>query len=424
MPVLAQAGPRRPHTVARLAWSLWALAMTLLAVAVPLWLANHAVLVSRFGATEDFAPHVFLVPGYATVGAVIAARRRSRVGWLFLGFGLVAAWLSFASAYFMRGAVVAPGSLPAARLAGWIGPVLWPCSYLLLALGLLLFPDGRLPSPRWRPVALTLGIMWGSLIIYFALEPATSTVHGVAYTNPLGIQALGDPAWRAVANGAGALSQAALAAAALAPLVRFRRADQLQRQQLKWFAFVVGSCVASVVVALAVSGFLPTVAGTLITVAFVGVLVGLPVAVGLAILRYRLYDIDRLINRTLVYSTLTAVLGLGYAGTVLALGQLFGGVGERTPSWVVAGATLATAAMFQPVRHRIQAVVDRRFNRRKYDAAKTVEAFSVRLRDEVDLDALSAELLAVVHQSMQPTAASLWLQPSARSGREAAKKAD
>jgi hypothetical protein len=136
----------------------------------------------------------------------------------------------------------------------------------------------------------------------------------------------------------------------------------------------------------------------------------IPVAIGLAVLKYRLYDIDRIISRTLVYALLTAVLAGLYA--VLVLGQLFGGIGARPPSWAVAGATLAVAALFQPARRRIQAVVDRRFNRRKYNAAKTVEAFSARLRDEVDLDMLSAELLMVVDQTMQPTTASLWLQPS------------
>jgi uncharacterized membrane protein YbhN (UPF0104 family) len=140
--------------------------------------------------------------------------------------------------------------------------------------------------------------------------------------------------------------------------------------------------------------------------------VGLPAAVGLAILRYRLYDIDRLINRAVVYATLTAVLGLGYAGAVLAFGQLFGGVGERTPSWAVAGATLAVAAVFQPARRRIQQVVDRRFNRRKYNTAKTIQAFSSRLRDQLDLDTLSAELVAVVDQTMEPTRVSFWLRPS------------
>jgi hypothetical protein len=138
----------------------------------------------------------------------------------------------------------------------------------------------------------------------------------------------------------------------------------------------------------------------------------IPIAIGIAILRYRLYDIDRIINRTLVYGLLTTLLGGVYAAMVVVLGQLFGGVGGDPPSWAVAGATLAVAALFQPARHRIQAVVDRRFNRRKYDATKTVEAFTIRLRDEVDLDTLSAELLAVANQTMQPTVAWLWLRPS------------
>jgi uncharacterized membrane protein YbhN (UPF0104 family) len=139
----------------------------------------------------------------------------------------------------------------------------------------------------------------------------------------------------------------------------------------------------------------------------------LPAAIAIAIRRYRLYDIDRILNRTLVYGLLSAILGLSYAGIVLLLGQLAGGVTGDPPSWAVAGATLAVAALFQPARRRIQQVVDRRFNRRKFDAANTVEAFSVRLRDEVDLDALTAELLVVVDQTIQPTRASLWLRPSA-----------
>jgi MFS family permease len=170
--------------------------------------------------------------------------------------------------------------------------------------------------------------------------------------------------------------------------------------------------IVSVLLAAALVGVLPIVATALALVPVAGVVVGLPAAVGLAILRYRLYDIDRLINRTLVYATLTAVLGVGYAGAVLALGQLFGGVGERTPSWAVAGATLAVAALFQPARRRIQRAVDRRFNRSKYNTARTIQAFSTRLRDQIDLDTLSSELLAVVDQTMEPTRVSLWLRPS------------
>jgi hypothetical protein len=214
-----------------------------------------------------------------------------------------------------------------------------------------------------------------------------------------------------VGTGIVAVAVAGLAVVALAPLVRFRRAGPVQRQQLKWFAFVVGGCIASELAAVALHSVLPVVAGWLVAVASAGVVMGLPIAVGLAILRYRLYDIDRLISRALVYASLTVILGLCYGGLVLALGQLFGRVGERTPSWAVAGATLTVAALFQPARRRIQQAVDRRFNRGKYNAGKTIEAFSTRLRDQVDLDTLSTELLAVVGQTMEPTRVSLWLRP-------------
>jgi hypothetical protein len=395
------------RTAARVAWSLWGLAVVLEVAAIGLWLANHAILVSRF-----FDPHVFVVPGYATVGAVIAARRRNRIGWLLLAFGLASALLVLAESYFVRGAMVTPGSLPAVGVVGWFSLVLWPSGFLLLCLLWLLFPDGRLPSPRWRPVALALVVSWSAVILSNAFAPGTTTQLGVRFTNPMGIAVLGHPGWKAVAQGAAVIAVVTLGAAALAPLLRFRRADLVQRQQLKWFAFVIGICATSALVANALIGVLPVVATVLWGVVYAGVVVGLPAAMGLAILRYRLYDIDRLINRAMVYATLTAVLGLGYAAAVLVLGQLFGRVGERTPSWAVAGATLTVAALFRPARRRIQQVVDRRFNRRKYNTAKIVQAFSAQLRDEVDLDALSAELLAVVDQTIQPTRASLWLRPS------------
>ena len=198
---------------------------------------------------------------------------------------------------------------------------------------------------------------------------------------------------------------AALFAAAGSLLLRWRRARGVERQQLKWLAY---AAVMLVVVTIA-SSWLPD---TLSIVMSTSMTLLFPVATGIAVVRYRLYDIDRLINRTLVYGLLTALLGAVYAGTVLVLGQVFGGVGGNPPSWAVAGATLAVAALFQPARRRIQAVVDRRFNRRRYDAARTVDGFSARLRDEVDLDTLSAELLAVVDQTMQPTTASVWLRPT------------
>jgi hypothetical protein len=187
-------------------------------------------------------------------------------------------------------------------------------------------------------------------------------------------------------------------------VLRFRRSRGEERQQLKWFTY------AGALVPLAVAGdALPAPVGDLL---FAVPVVFLPVATGTAILRYRLYEIDGLINRTLVYGLLTALLGGVYGGAVLVLGQVFGGVGRDPPSWAVAGATLAAAALFQPARRRIQAAVDGRFNRRKYNTTKTIEAFSTRLRDQVDLDTLSTEVLAVVDQTMEPTRVSLWLRPS------------
>jgi hypothetical protein len=185
----------------------------------------------------------------------------------------------------------------------------------------------------------------------------------------------------------------------------------VERQQLKWFVFAgaVTPIAWWALDQLGAHGVQLGTAGVLV----VPVAAAVPAAAGIAIVRYRLYDIDRLLNRTLVYGLLTALLGAAYTGAVLLLGQLFGGINAEAPGWAVAGATLAVAALFRPARHRIQAAVDRRFNRRRYDAAKMVEAFSARLREEVDLDTLSSELLAVADQAMQPTTVSLWLRPAA-----------
>jgi hypothetical protein len=251
-------------------------------------------------------------------------------------------------------------------------------------------------------------VAWGASILLNALGPSEG--------NPLSVAALQRPAGQLLALLVNGAALAGLVISAAAPFLRFRRAGYQQRQQLKWVAFTVAVSVLSVLVSLGLGQLFP---GVLVIVllgllGLLGMLVGLPLAVAVAILRHRLYDIDRVINRTLVYGLLTALLAGIYAGVVLVLGQLFGRIGETASSWVVAAATLAVAALFQPARRRIQAVVDRRFNRRKYNAAKTVEAFSTRLRDEVDLDTLSTELLAVLDETVQPARASLWLRPPAQ----------
>jgi hypothetical protein len=221
--------------------------------------------------------------------------------------------------------------------------------------------------------------------------------------NPVVYLPQAKPLFELFRNLAGLCSLAGIAGAIAALVVRFRRSRGIERQQLKWFAYAA---------ALAplpgfAYEFAPSIFGLLSTLIFPLV----PISVGVAILRYRLYEIDRIINRTLVYGLLTVVLGLCYAAGSLVF-VLVAGVGSDPPSWLVAGATLAAAAIFRPARRRIQAAVDRRFNRRKYNAAQTIQAFSTRLRDQVDLDTLATELLAVVNQTMQPTQVSVWLRPS------------
>jgi hypothetical protein len=357
---------------------------------------------------RDAASQIMLGLGFTAfmaVGALIVAYRPSNaIGWVFSAIALLAFTGQLASEYAIYAYVTRPGSLPSAILAAWYSS--WPW-YLVLALALvflpLLFPTGRLLSPRWRSVAWLAGAATAALTALGALRADLNTVSDQVIANPIGIAAVDNPEESTV-GAALFILLIALAAAALASLViRFRRSRGVERQQLKWFTY------AGALLPLAVVGdFLPAPVGNLL---FAVPVVFLPVAAGIAILRYRLYDIDRLINRTLVYGLLTALLAGVYAGVVLVLGQVFGGVGRDPPSWAVAGATLTVAALFQPARRRIQAVVDRRFNRRKYDAARTVEAFSLRLRDEVDLDALAGELLAVADQTMQPKHASLWLRP-------------
>jgi hypothetical protein len=390
------------RSIGRLAWSLWALAMVLEGAAIWLWLGNHAL------GGGYFTPQVFIVPGFTTVGALIVARRGNMVGWLFVGLGLLAALHALAMAYAQRDTLIGPGSLPAGSLAGVLAGGLWPLNYLLFGVILLVFPDGRLPSPRWRPAARFFLVLWGLAIVFNALTPSDE--------NTLSVPALARPPWQLLTLVLSAGTLIALVVAAAAPFVRFRRAAYQQRQQLKWVAFIVAVSVVSVLASLGLSHLFPGVEVLVFlgALGLFGAVVGIPVAVAMAILRHRLYDIDRLINRTLVYGVLTTILGLSYASAVLVLGEVFGGMGAEPPTWAVAGATLAVAAVFRPARRRIQAAVDRRFNRRKYNAAKTIETFSARLRDELDPDALVAEVVAVVDHTMEPSARSLWLRSHTR----------
>jgi hypothetical protein len=382
---------------ARVAWGLLGLGLLGNTAGLALGVAN------RQGAEHSDELLLWVVfAAYLVVGCLILARRPGNtIGWIFTTVGLLTMIAGLAEVY-ARYASAHPGSLPGPLAGTWIEDWIWiPTILLALVFPLLLFPTGRSLSLHWRPVTWLAAGLTAAYAVLGALSPTLQLPDGRTVANPIGVTSidLDTGPLGAILN---ALLLFVLVVSISSLIVRFRRSQGVERQQLKWFTY------AGVLVLLA-----PLSNSLLGNISYV-LLLALPIAVGIAILRYRLYDIDRLINRTLVYGLLTALLGSLYVGAVLVLGQVFGGVGRDPPSWAVAGATLTVAALFQPARRRIQVVVDRRFNRRRYDAHRTVEAFSARLRDEVDLDALLAELLTVVDQTMQPTRTSLWLRQSAR----------
>jgi hypothetical protein len=386
------------RSATRLAWSLSAACLVGGCGVVVLQMLNGA---SDLGS----APLAALL-AFAVVGGLVASRQpRNPVGWLLLAVALCMTVRLVGESYARYALITAPGSLSGGLYAAWL-QWSWFGVVAILAIFLpLYFPTGQLLSPRWRPV-LWLGIAYlGSAVVSNALQPGPTEwlEHVRPARNPVVFLPAAKPLLDVIGV-AGLCLLPGIGGAIAALVVRFRRSRGIERQQLKWFSYAAALAPLPFLVYEVVPGaFELLLAVTLPLV---------PISVGIAILRYRLYEIDWIINRTLVYGLLTAVLGLGYAGAVPALGQLFGGVGERTPSWAVAGATLTVAALFQPARRRIQQAVDRRFNRRKYNTAKTIQAFSTRLRDQLDLDTLSAELVAVVDQTMEPTRVSLWLRPA------------
>jgi hypothetical protein len=401
--VAQQARPRRWSGV--LAWAVWALAMLGLAVAA--WLAQ---LQRQAGSPETAwllqpasVPMLVAAVSAATVGALVGSRRPTHpVGWLLLGLGLLVAGNSVVSGYVNYGLLARPGALPAASYLAGVSNggilVLWVTCVSFI---LLLTPTGSLPSPRWRwwaRVAVAAPVL---LVVLSAVDPQPLLPEHPEVGNPLAVAV---PAGLLVAAVAALIVLVMLVVAAGSLVVRFRRARGVERQQLRWLA--VGAVLAAVALLVAVAAAAMEREGVVLA-AFGTCVALLPLAIGAAILRYRLYDLDRIISRTLAYGLLTVLLGGGYAGVVLGLGLLL----PQDSGLVVAAATLAVAALFRPARRRVQQAVDRRFNRRRYDAARTIAAFSTRLRQEIDLDTLAAELLAVVDQTMQPASVSLWLRP-------------
>jgi hypothetical protein len=393
----------RPRTGVVLAWALWLVTFGCCAAGLLVTLAIYrplTVSVLAEGALYAF----FFVLGFATVGLVLALRRPGNpIGWLYGAAGLAWAYTIPVQPWIDQ-LVREHRPLPlVAQVVAATGNLSWaPAIALGITLPALLLPNGQLRSPRWRLVVITSVTGAALAILAGALTPGPLEEMGV--DNPFG---LAGPAGK-VAEGLTLvgviLHWLSLPPAAVCVVLRFRSSRGIERQQMRWVAAGVAGAVAGLVVALPGGlGMAPEAISLLVFPA----LLCPPVAVGVAVLRYRLYDLDRVISRTLTYGLLTLLLGLGDAGVVLGLGRL---LSEESSSLVVAAATLAAVAAFSPLRRRVQELVDRRFNRRRYDAARTVEGFAARLRDQVDLDALHGELLAVVDQTMQPTRASLWLR--------------
>jgi hypothetical protein len=341
------------------------------------------------------------------VGGAVASRRPSNlVGWLFLGSALLSAVKVLAGEYAIYGIMTDPGSLPLPYALAWlsntmalVGPTL---SFVLIP---LYFPDGKPVSRRWALVARVCVASLFLFTLFYAFAPGEA-VGGTGIQNPLGIVAL-RPFTRTFQTAVLAWFIALILSAAASLVIRFLRSVGEERQQLKWFTYAAAILPIWFLVNRPIQDAFPDLFAVLDSLFIAAV----PIAAGIAILRYRLYDIDIIINRTLVYGVLSLLLGLIYFGAVVlsqaALRTLTGG----ESSLAVVASTLAIAALFNPLRRTIQAFIDRRFYRSKYDARKTLEAFSARLRHETDLDALSGELVSVVHDTMHPHHASLWLKP-------------
>jgi hypothetical protein len=346
---------------------------------------------------------------FSVVGTLIAAHRPGNpIGWVFCAAAFLQGLLNAADQYAIYALLTNPGALPLGGEASWLGQWIWaPGLGLILVFLPLLFPDGYPPSHRWRPVAwlggLSIGLIVVSSMILLWPERGPALLTGDESPSHV-LQVLVD--FIAVPM----LFVAGLGAV-ISLFVRFRRARGDERQQIKWFASAAALSLLWIFVldASTLSG----VPGAIAVLSGLLVLPSIPIATGIAILRYRLYDIDNLINRTLVYGSLTLMLVLVYFGGVTATQVVFTALTsqEEQPQLAIVVSTLVIAALFTPLRRRIQSFIDRRFYRRKYDAAKTLEAFSAKLRDETDLDALGDDLVEVIRETMQPAHVSLWLRP-------------
>jgi hypothetical protein len=406
----------RPHAATWLAWSVCGLSLVLTVLGIFLLVVSRspvgAPIYAGAPVFDYWLVNTVIAVSFSVVGAVIAPHfpPKNPIGWIFCAIGLLAGTRLFSAEYAIVTLLAEPGSL-LSRLQGgealaWVSSWVWVPHIGLFLFLALLFPDGRPPSPRWWPFAWLVGVVVVVGAVAVALWPETTA--GFDLTNhPIGIEVATD-----VVNPVETILYALALVAISSLLVRLRHARGVKRQQVKWFAYAVAVLAISAILAYVISEpmgirWLGWASSILVVVS----VVGLPVAVGIAILRYHLYNIDLIINRTLVYGSLTAVLVLVYLASVVLFQELFRTLFGQKSQLVVVASTLAIAALFNPLRRRIQGFIDRSFYRRKYDAVKTLEAFSKKLREETNLDALSGNLIDVVEETIRPAHVSLWLRP-------------
>jgi hypothetical protein len=396
------------RTAAWLAWSLWAVTLALVVGGLLLGLANRP----EAPLYDYWLESTLINPTFATLGALIVSRRPENViGWIFSVSSIAGGIQMFSGQYATVALFSSDTQLPGGAVAAWLSTLMQTSVVTAALFLILLFPTGRLLSPRWRTVAWIAGVAIAASLISLALRPGPIRDFRTSQ-NPFGVE--GALILAPVEAVGGVVFLVCFAAAIVALILRFYRSQGEERLQLKWFAYA------------AALGFMAILSATLLDLpavderidAFYETLVwtvaplGLPVSAGIAILRYRLYDIDLLINRTLVYGLLTATLVGVYFGGIVVLQRLFVALTGEQSTLAVVASTLLIAALFNPLRRRTQSFIDRRFYRKKYDARKVLEAFSAKLRDETDLDTLSDDPVGVVRETMQPAHVSLWLRSS------------
>jgi hypothetical protein len=382
-----------------LAWVLWAATVSLVGGALLLGLANRPE-VPLFD-----APLTIIPPTFATLGALISSRRPGNVmGWIFLATGILGGVQIFSGQYATVALAPDGAALPGGALAAWCAMLAqnsFPVSILFLV---LLFPDGMLPSHRWRPLAWAMGVFLASTLVVGALSPGPFPEFPSA-SNPFGVEGAKPSGSVLVAGQLGGL--ACVIATLLSLIVRFYFARGEERLQLKWFTY---AAVVGLSTPLLLSSLVPAVFQMVGPIAWTLGFLSLPVSAGVAVLKYRLYDIDIIINRTLVYGLLTAMLVALYFGGVVVLQYVFRALTGSGSQLAIVASTLLIAALFNALRRRVQTFIDHSFYRSKYDAAKTLEEFSAKLRDETDMDTLNSELLSTVRETMQPEHVTLWLR--------------